>query len=129
MHLHLSSNFKGSGGILFLGTCITDLLFTPTLLVTIVACDVVLKNSPPVCTGVSSCCKQVARLLLLLLLFIILLVTMHAWVSFEATAEVYNKVCRDGCINNVTKLKHFLRLHPVITKNTDHGMNKPIFYV
>ena len=35
--------------------------------------------------------------MLLLLLFIILLVTMHAWVSFEVTAEVYNEVCRDGC--------------------------------
>ena len=53
----------------------------------------------------------------------------HVWVSFEATAEVCNEVCRDGCINNVTKLKRFLKMHPVITKNTDHGMNKPILYV
>ena len=51
----------------------------------------------------------------------------HAWVSFEATAEVYNEVCRDACVDNITKLKHFLKLHPVITKNTDDGMIKPYF--
>ena len=55
------------------------------------------------------------------------IVTMHAWVSFEATAEVYNEVCRDACVDNITKLKHFSKLHPVITRNTDHGMTKPYF--
>ena len=49
----------------------------------------------------------------------------HAWVSFEATAEVYNEVCRDACVDNITKLKHFLKL---ITKNTDDGMIKPCFF-
>ena len=52
----------------------------------------------------------------------------HAWVSFEATAEVYNEVCRDACVDNITKVKHFLKLHPVITKNTDDGMIKPCFF-
>ena len=46
----------------------------------------------------------------------------HAWVSCEATAEVYNEVYRDACTDNITKLKCYLKLHPVIAKNTDNGM-------
>lgn len=45
--------------------------------------------------------------------------------SFEATAEVYNEVCRTACSENVTKLKRYLQLHP-LKSTPDDGMSLTI---